>query len=153
RPGLDPVGVLLSTAGLVALTYGVIRAGDHGWGNRSAVAFMVTGALVLVGFVWWERRGARSGTRQPLVDLDLFRSRSFTWGTILSTLLSFALIGLLFAVPQYFRAVLGYDAMGAGLRLLPLIGGMIVGLAAGDRISAKIGSKIAVVIGFAVAGA
>lgn len=153
RPRLDPVGVLLSTGGLVALTYGVIKAGDLGWGNRSAIAFMAAGALVLVGFVGWERRVARSGIRQPLVDLDLFRSRSFTWGTILSTLLSFALIGLLFAVPQYFQAVLGYDAMGAGLRLLPLIGGMIVGLGLGDRISTKAGPKISVAIGFAVAAA
>ncbi len=153
RPRLDPVGILLSTGGLVGLTYGMITAGDHGWGNPSAVAFMAAGALVLAGFVAWERRVARSGTRQPLVDLDLFRSRSFSWGTVLSTLLSFSLIGLLFAVPQYFQAVLGYDAMGAGLRLLPLIGGMIVGLGVGDRISTKAGPKITVAIGFAVAAA
>jgi Na+/melibiose symporter-like transporter len=56
-------------------------------------------------------------------------------------------------VPQYFRAVLGYDAMGAGLRLLPLIGGMILGLGAGDRISTKAGPKITVAVGFAVAAA
>jgi MFS transporter, DHA2 family, multidrug resistance protein len=153
RPRLDPVGILLSTAGLVALTYGLIKAGDAGWSNRTAIGYMVGGAVVLVGFVGWERLIARSRTRQPLVDLDLFRSRSFSWGTILSTLLSFALIGLLFAVPQYYRAVLGYDAMGAGLRLLPLIGGMIVGLAAGDRISAKAGSKITVFLGLAIAAA
>src|SRR6266536_4098045 len=153
RPRLDPVGILLSTGGLVGLTYGMITAGDHGWGNPSAVACMAAGALVLAGFVAWERRVARSGTRQPLVDLDLFRSRSFSWGTVLSTLLSFSLIGLLFAVPQYFQAVLGYDAMGAGLRLLPLIGGMIVGLGVGDRISTKAGPKITVAIGFAVAAA
>jgi MFS transporter, DHA2 family, multidrug resistance protein len=151
RPRLDPLGILLSTVGLVALTYGVIQAGDHGWGDPGAVAFMVSGALVLAGFVGWEHRLTRSGTRQPLVDLGLFRSRAFTWGTILSTLLSFALIGLLFAVPQYFRAVLGYDAMGAGLRLLPLIGGMIVGLGAGDRVSRKAGPKITVALGFAIA--
>jgi EmrB/QacA subfamily drug resistance transporter len=151
RPRLDPVGVLLSTAGVVAVTYGVIEAGAHGWGNRSAVAFMVAGAVALVGFIWWERLVARSDARQPLVDVDLFRSPSFRWGTILSTLLQFSLIGLLFTVPQYFQAVLGYDAMGAGLRLLPLIGGMVVGLAVGDRISAKAGPKIAVAAGFAVA--
>jgi Na+/melibiose symporter-like transporter len=147
------VGVLLSTAGVAAVTYGVIDAGAHGWANRNAVTFIVAGALALVGFIWWERQVARSGTRQPLVDLDLFRSASFRWGTILSTLLQFALIGLLFTVPQYFQAVLGYDAMGAGLRLLPLIGGMVVGLAAGDRISAKAGPKIAVAAGFAMAAA
>jgi MFS transporter, DHA2 family, multidrug resistance protein len=151
RPRLDPVGIVLSTTGLVALTYGMIEAGDRGWGNPSAVAFMAAGALVLAGFVRWERRVGRSGTRQPLVDLDLFRSRGFTWGTILSALLSFSLIGLLFAVPQYFQAVLGYDAMGAGLRLLPLIGGLIVGLGAGDRISTKAGPKITVVTGFGIA--
>jgi EmrB/QacA subfamily drug resistance transporter len=153
RPRLDLVGVALSTAGLVALTYGVIKAGDQGWGSRGALGYMAAGALLLAGFVGWERRAARSGTGQPLVDLGLFRSRSFSWGMVLSTLLSFSLIGLLFAVPQYFRAVLGYDAMGAGLRLLPLIGGMIVGLGAGDRISTKAGPKITVALGFAVAGA
>jgi MFS transporter, DHA2 family, multidrug resistance protein len=151
RPRLDPVGVVLSTAGLVVLTYGVIEAGDDGWGDRNALAFVAAGLVILVGFVGWERRVARAGTRQPLVDLDLFRSRSFRWGTILSTLLSFALIGILFAVPQYFQAVLGKDAMAAGLRLLPMIGGMLVGLGAGDRISRKAGPKTTVVFGLAVA--
>jgi MFS transporter, DHA2 family, multidrug resistance protein len=153
RPRLDPLGVLLSTMGLVALTYGVIEAGDRGWGNGRALVFMAAGVVALALFVGWQRRAAGDGSRQPLVDLALFRSRSFSWGTILSTLLSFSLIGLMFGVPQYFQAVLGYDAMGAGLRLLPLIGGLLVGLGAGDRISAKAGPKITVALGFAIAAA
>src|SRR5262249_46011847 len=148
---LDLTGVVLSTTGLVALTYGLIKAGGDGWSSRSAGLSMVAGAVVLVGFVAWQRWLGRRPSGQPLVDLGLFRSRSFRWGTILSTLLSFSLIGLLFAVPQYFRAVLGVDAMGAGLRLLPMFGGMVVGLAAGDRISRMAGPKIAVAVGFAVA--
>src|SRR6266545_3858870 len=151
RARLDLLGVLLSTAGLVALTYGLIEAGERGWGNPAALAWMAGGAVVLAGFAGWERRLARSRTSQPLIDLGLFGSRSFTWGVVLATLLSFALIGLLFAAPQYFRAVLGVDPMGAGVRLLPLIGGMIVGLAAGDRISRKAGAKITVAVGFAAA--
>jgi predicted MFS family arabinose efflux permease len=135
------------------LTYGVIEAGDRGWGDRAALAYLAAGVVVLLGFVAWERHVARAGTRQPLVDLGLFRSRGFTWGTVLSTLLSFSLIGLLFAVPQYYRAVLGYDAMGAGLRLLPLIGGMVLGLGAGDRLSRRVGPKLTVALGLAVAAA
>jgi EmrB/QacA subfamily drug resistance transporter len=151
RPRLDPVGVVLSTAGLVALTYGVIKAGSDGWGSRVPTLSIVAGAIVLGGFVWWQRWLGRRPSGQPLVDLGLFRSRGFAWGTILSTLLSFSLIGLLFVVPQYLRAVLGLDAMGAGLRLLPMFAGMVVGLAVGDRISRVAGPRIAVAIGFAVA--
>jgi MFS transporter, DHA2 family, multidrug resistance protein len=152
RPRLDWLGVLLSTAGLIGLTYGVIEAGEKGWGNAAALASMGASAVLLVGFVVWERRVARRGGT-PLVDLGLFRLPGFAGGAALSTLLQFSLIGLIFAVPQYLRAVLGFDAMGAGLRLLPLIGGMIVGLGLGDRISKKAGPKLAVLVGFAVAGA
>ncbi len=153
RARLDVVGVLLSTAGLAALTYGLIEAGDRGWGDGRSLAWMAGGVVVLAGFLGWERRLTRTGTRQPLIDLGLFGSRSFTWGVVLSTLLSFALIGLLFAAPLYFRSILGVDAMGAGIRMLPLIGGMVVGLAAGDRISRKASAKITVAIGFVAAGA
>ncbi len=151
RPKLDVVGMLVSTAGLAVLTFGLIRAGEHGWLNPTAIACMVAGLLVTVGFVWWERHLVRFRSGQPLIDLDLFRSRGFRWGTILSTLLQFALVSVIFAAPQYFRAVLGTDAMGAGLRLLPLIGGMVVGLGAGDRVAKLAGTKITVGVGFAVA--
>jgi hypothetical protein len=61
------------------------------------------------------------------VGLALFHSTSFTWGTILAAVGVFALFGVLFTAPQYFQAILGTDAMGSGLRLLPLIGGLAVG--------------------------
>ncbi len=148
RVPLDPVGVLLSTGGLGAVTYGLIAAGDRGWGNGPALAWMLAGAVALVGFTAWESRRTRVAR---LVDLSLFSSRGFTWGVVLATMLSFALIGLLFTTPQYFRAVLGVDAMGAGVRLLPMIGGLVVGLVAGDRVSRKAGAKVTVAIGFAAA--
>src|SRR5712692_1589534 len=112
-----------------------------------AAAFtMAAGAVVLAGFVGWERWVSRSrpaGHRddgharrrpQPLVDLRLFGSAGFTWGTALSTLVSFALFGLVFAMPQYFLDVRGFDSLGAGLRMLPMIGGLAVGLIAGQRL-------------------
>jgi MFS transporter, DHA2 family, multidrug resistance protein len=150
RTELDPLGVLTSSAGLAVLVYGVIRAGQHGWGDPVALTAMVAGALVLVGFGLWERRlGQRQGG-QPLVDLSLFHSTSFTWGTILAAVGVFALFGVLFTAPQYFQAILGTDAMGSGLRLLPLIGGLAVAASMADRIAARAGVKATTALGFAL---
>ncbi|HEY2638509.1 MAG TPA: MFS transporter [Streptosporangiaceae bacterium] len=133
RLRLDVPGVLISSAGLVALTYGVIRAGQDGWSNSTAVATMVAGAILLAAFIGWERVVIRSGAL-PLVDLGLFRSAGFTWGTVLATLIAFALFGLTFAMPQYFLDVRGYNSLASGVRMLPLIAGLAVGLGIGQRL-------------------
>lgn len=160
---MDLTGVLTSSAGLCALTYGLISAGQDGWSNPTAVGTMSAGVAALAVFVAWEHRVSQrrsawfpsataSASRStpgmapddmtvrpapqalPLVDLALFRSRGFTWGTVLSTLVSFALFGLVFAAPQYFLEVRGFDSLGAGLRLLPMIGGLAIGLGVGQRL-------------------
>ena len=77
------------------------------------------------------RLGAPARHGGPVVSrcstLRCSARRSFTWGVILAAIAVLAMIGVLFTMPQYFQGVLGTDAMGSGLRLLPLIGGLIVG--------------------------
>ena len=128
------LAVLLSSFGLTGLTYGFIRAGQDGWGSPAALAAIAAGAALLAVLVAWERQVSRRGTGQPLVELALFRSPGFTWGCILTTLVSFALFGILFAMPQYFQDVRGLNALGGGLRLLPMIGGMVAGMLAATRL-------------------
>ena len=77
----------------------------------------------------------RGGVIRPLIELRLFRSARFTWGTTLSTLVSFAMFGIFFAMPLYFQEVRGVDAMGSGLRLLPMIGGMVIGMIGSTRLA------------------
>jgi DHA2 family multidrug resistance protein-like MFS transporter len=148
RPGLDPVGVVSSAAGLVALTYGLIKAGQNGWGDVVALLLMSAGAALLVGFLTWERRLTSRPGGQPLLDLTLFRSASFTWGALLAAVAILAMIGVLFTMPQYFQGVHGADAMGSGLRLLPLIGGLVIGAIPADRVVRKVGAKVAAAAGF-----
>jgi MFS transporter, DHA2 family, multidrug resistance protein len=136
RPGVDVGGVILSSAGLTGLTYGFIRAGQDGWTDTGALAAIVAGAVVLGVFVAWERwLTGRAGTVRPLIELRLFRSAGFTWGTTLATLTSFAMFGIFFAMPQYFQEVQGANAMGSGLRLLPMIGGLVVGMIGSTRLA------------------
>jgi MFS transporter, DHA2 family, multidrug resistance protein len=130
---IDATGVVISSVGLVALTYGVIRAGQDGWSDSLAIGTMVAGALALAGFLAWERHVGRRG-QQPLADLTLFRSAGFTWGTTLSTMISFALFGLTFAMPQFFLDVKGLNSLASGIRMLPLIGGLAIGLGIGQRL-------------------
>jgi MFS transporter, DHA2 family, multidrug resistance protein len=153
RPGIDVGGVLLSSVGLVALMYGVVVAGDNGWGSTSAIVPIVIGLVVLVTFVAWERRLTAAPDGQPLIDLSLFRSRSFTWGVILTAFGVFGLFGALFALPQYFQAIMGVDPQGSGVRLLPVVAGLIVGAVPADRVAAWLGSKLTVAAGFALAAA
>jgi len=135
RPRVDARGVILSSAGLAGLTYGFIQAGQDGWTDTLALAAIVAGAVILAVFVAWERwltgRDGAVGSVRPLVELRLFRSAGFTWGTALATLVSFAMFGIFFAMPQYFQEVQGANALGSGLRLLPMIGGLVVGMISG----------------------
>ncbi len=153
RPGLDPVGVVASIAGLAGITYGLIEAGQNGWTATSALAPMGAGLVVLVGFFLWEYLLGRRPGGQPLIDLGLFRSASFTWGVLLAATAGLAMIGVLFTLPQYYQGVLGTDAMGSGLRLLPLIGGLIVGAVPADRVARLLGAKLTVALGFALLAA
>jgi MFS transporter, DHA2 family, multidrug resistance protein len=147
RPGLDPVGTAASMGGLVAVTYGVIEAGRNGWGDSTALGCMAAGVVMLVGFFGWERRLAARGG-EPLIDPALFASRSFTWGSLLAGVVGLAMIGLLFTMPQYFQAVRGADAFGSGLRLLPLVGGLLVGSLPASVLAKAVGAKITVATGF-----
>src|SRR5262245_14407994 len=146
RPAVDAVGIVLSSAGLAVLTFGVVKAGQDGWGSAGALGGILGGLALLVVFGLWERARAS----RALVDLKLFANQRFTWGTIIAGLGVFAFFGVLFAAPQYFQGVLGTDAMGSGVRLLPLLGGMMVGAGGADRLASWLGAKVTVTVGFVI---
>lgn len=153
RPGMDPVGVLTSALGLGILVYGFVSAGQDGWTSARALAEIAAGLALLTCFAWWDLRLAARPGGQPLADLHLFRSASFLWGTVLAGLGIIALFGVLFAAPQYFQAILGVDAMGSGVRLLPTMAGLAAGAIAADRIAARAGAKVTTAAGFVLLAA
>jgi EmrB/QacA subfamily drug resistance transporter len=145
---VDVAGAVLSTAGLVAFVYGVIEVPDKGWASGYTLGFLALGLVLLAGFVAWQLRSA-----YPMIDLALFRRPRFLWGSIAATLAGFTLFGVLFVVPQYLQLVLGFDALGSGLRLLPLMGGLIVAGGAGQRLASALGTKVPVALGLTLIAA
>ncbi|QNE36444.1 MFS transporter [Leifsonia shinshuensis] len=152
RPSFDAVGVLASVAGLVVFTYGIIEAGQHGWSDAGALTALGLGVAILAGFVAWEVALTRRGG-SPLVDTTLFRSRTFTGGAALAGVAGMGMVGLLFVMPQFFQAVQGVDVFASGLRLLPFVGGMLIGALPASRIAAAVGFRATVTIGFVVIAA
>jgi EmrB/QacA subfamily drug resistance transporter len=138
----DVLGGVLSTAGLVSFVYGVIEVPKRGWSDVLVLGSIALGVLLLVAFVAWERR-----TAQPMIDLGLFARPRFLWGTVAGTVASFALFGLLFVLPQYLQAVGGNDALHTGVKLLPLMAGLIVGARVSEMIGRRNGAKVPVTAG------
>ncbi|MCP2277193.1 MFS transporter [Nocardia amikacinitolerans] len=144
---LDLPGVLLSMLGMLGVTYGFIRFGEEGWGDAVAWMLFACGVLAVAAFLLWQRRA-----RNPLIDLELFRAKGFRWGSAFAVLITFAMFGMFFTVPQYYQEVLGADALGSGLRLLPMIGGVVIGARLGDRLLPKAGARVAITAGFVLLG-
>ena len=144
---------MTSCAGLGVLIYGFIAAGQYGWTSATAIIAMAAGAAILAAFAGWELRLSRRPGGQPLVDLSLFRSARFTWGTILAAFGIFSMFGLLFAAPQFFQAILGVNAMGSGLRLLPMMGGLMLGFGLATLMIKPLTAKLTAALGFAVLAA
>lgn len=145
---LQPVGVIASAAGLAALVYGVIAAPVEGWTSAPALLGAGVGLVLIAVFVISQLRAA-----DPMVDLGLFGDRAFLWGSIVATAGSMVLMGALFLVPQYLQVVEGNTAFGTGLRLLPLIGGLMVGGLLSERLAAWSGYRVTVTAGLAVLAA
>ena len=146
--GLDWAGAILAVAGVTGLVYGFIEQPDYGWTDMRVVAALGGSVLVLAAFAGWTLR-----SRHPFVDLRLFLRPRFTWATAAFTGVGFGMIGVMFVLTPYLQIVQGNDAQGAGIRLLPLIAGVVVGAGGGDRLTARLGAKVMVAAGLVVTGA
>ncbi|WP_042403582.1 MFS transporter [Streptacidiphilus carbonis] len=147
-PRVDPVSALLGTAGLAALTFGFIQAPTDGWGSPLIVSVLAASALLLGGLVLRER-----SEENPMLDLTLLADRMFRWSTIATVLVTAVMMGALFVLPQYLQSVLGYDALGTGLRLMPLMLGLMVAARTSERLVARISVRWVITAGMLLVAA
>ena len=139
---LDVVGATLSIAGIGALLFAIIEAPEHGWDDPTTLASFAVAAVVLVAFGWWEHR-----VEAPMLDIAFFRDPRFSAASGSIALVFFALFGSFFLFTQLLQFVLGYTALEAGLRLLPisLVLGAVSPLSA--RLVERLGTKVVVTTG------
>ncbi|MEV6976965.1 MFS transporter [Kitasatospora sp. NPDC093806] len=145
---LDPLGVLLSTAGVVGVVYGIIKGGEtNEWTSAAVLVPTLAGAAVLLLFVWLQKRSS-----SPALDLTLFRNREFSSGTLALSVTSFSLMGGLVYMAYYWQAARGYDALKAGLFALPVAIGMMIAAGLSAGLAEKYGYRGTVASGLALMG-
>ncbi|WP_206079838.1 MFS transporter [Propioniciclava coleopterorum] len=164
RPGADVDGALLSGIGFGALVFAIIEGPDLGWWTPKAdlnllgltwpatapvsivpVAFAVA-AVALTLFVVWERHREKV-RRSALLDLNLFKLPTFSWGNTTAAMVAVGEFAIIFVLPLYLINALGLDVMGAGLVLAAMAVGAFFSGASARHLAARYGAPGTVLIG------
>ena len=115
KGGVDWVGLGLLSAGLASLQY-VLERGQHDdWYSSNTI--WTLSIVAVVALVWFTYKTISD--RHPLVDLKVFRFRTFTIGNIIGTIMGFGLFGTALILPLFFQSILGMTAFDTGMALLP----------------------------------
>jgi EmrB/QacA subfamily drug resistance transporter len=139
---LDPLGAVLSIAGLATLLFGIIEGPSKGWSSTEVVVSFVIAVVMLTAFVLWERH-----TDSPMLDMSLFKNPRFTAASSTITLVFFSLFGSMFLITQYWQLVDGYSPFEAGVRLVPWALTMMIVAPLSARLVEKVGTKRIVLVG------
>ncbi len=142
RPTLDWPGALTVTAGLVALTYGIVSTDSHAWGSPLVLGLMAVGVALVAAFLWVESRH-----RHPLVPLRMFRSRALTGANLIMMLIGAVMFALFFFLSQYLQDVHGYSPLRTGFAFLPMPLAIIIGTQLSSRIVDRVGSRVLLTVG------
>jgi predicted MFS family arabinose efflux permease len=135
-PGaLDTPGVLLSVAGLGSFVWAVIEAPARGWTDGLVVGAFAAALVLGVLFV---RRQLH--TRDPLLDVTLFKRPAFSLGSLAISATFFALFGMIFLMTQYLQLAQGRSAIETGLIMLPLAFGLVIGSGLSHKINLRLGT-------------
>jgi EmrB/QacA subfamily drug resistance transporter len=137
----DALGAALVTAGLIVVTFGIVRTDTLGWGSPGVLLPLAIGASLVALFVYVEARVARS----PLVPLSIFRIRRLRAANLIMLLMYGANFPAWFFITLYLQQVLHFDAIEAGLGFLPMTLSIFAGSTLAPRVVARFGSRPVIV--------
>ncbi|MCU1354134.1 MAG: drug resistance transporter [Acidimicrobiales bacterium] len=141
-PRLDPLGALLSIAGLGVLLWAVIEAPGKGWTAPQILAGFGVGVVLLVLFMVWELKSTH-----PMLDLHFFQNPRFSAASGAITITFLTLFGTIFLLTQYLQLVLGYSTVKAGAILLPQAVVIMIAAPLSNVWVQRFGNKVVVATG------
>jgi EmrB/QacA subfamily drug resistance transporter len=139
----DAIGATVVTAGLVVLTFGIVRTDVEGWGSLVTLLTLAGGLALLGLFVVIESRWSR----RPLVPLDIFSSRSLTAANVVVFCLGAAVFAMWYFASLYMQQVLGYTPIETGLAFLPMTFAIAVASTRAGRLVGRLGAGPVLTVG------
>ncbi len=143
--GADVLGFALLTGGLVSLVYGLTRVGETAFTDKGVFTFLGMGGVLLATFFLIERR-----TRHPMLDLALFRNRTFVGGLAAAFTINVSIFALFLYIVLYLEEILGYSVLATGLRLIVSTGSYFVAATLSGPLSERVPVRYLVASGLAV---
>jgi EmrB/QacA subfamily drug resistance transporter len=123
---IDYVGAVLLIIGTVPFLLGFTWAGSqYAWLSPQILSLFAAALVFLTAFFLYERRLERNDA-QPIIDPSLFKNRIFSVSIIITAITGMGMFGCIVFLPLYSQGVLGISATNSGLRLIPLMGGLIL---------------------------
>jgi EmrB/QacA subfamily drug resistance transporter len=144
----DWIGFVLFTAALSALIYGLIESSGDSFSSSLVLGCLIGAGVLLAAFVVAESR-----MRQPMFELALFRKPTFSGGSVAAFSLSASIFALLLYLVLYLQNVLGYSALGTGVRLLVISGGILATSTLAGRLSSRVPVRFLIGPGLFLVGA
>ncbi len=139
---LDLVAAGLVAGGASGILWGLIRAGQIGWGAVEVIAAFAAGLALLAAFIVWEARAT-----EPMLPLRLFGSRAFTASIAAGFLMSGSIFSAAFLIAQFFQIGLGYSPLEGGLRILPWTATPFLIAPIGGALSDRVGRRPVLFVG------
>jgi EmrB/QacA subfamily drug resistance transporter len=143
---LDIPGIIFGPLAFAALSYGVSEGGTS-WTSVQTLTGLIVGVVALLIFIMVELR-----SKQPLLELRVFRSRDFTRGIIVQWVTQIALMGTFFLIPMLLIQVQGHTAMESGLIMLPQAIASAIFMPIGGQLFDRIGARPLLVTGLSIVG-
>jgi EmrB/QacA subfamily drug resistance transporter len=142
---IDWPGLVTFSGSLFLAVFATIRGNDEGWTSALILGCYALSVLLFIAFVVNERR-----RKHPMFDVGLFRNPTFVGSSVSAFAVCFSVLALIFFLTTWMQSILGYSAVGTGLRMLVFTGAALMFAPLAGRMSGSVSPRIVLPVGLAL---
>ncbi len=143
--GIDWPGLFTFSGAMFLAAFATIRGNEEGWTSTLIIGCYVASVVLFAAFIVVERR-----RKHPMFDLNLFRNPTFVGSSVSAFTACFSVLALIFFLTTWMQSILGYSAIGTGLRMLVFTGAALLFAPLAGRMSGSVSPRVVLPLGLAL---